>query len=73
LKNQKISRTVSTEGHGGGFSPTSRISGIIGMNGAEQLREAQKQCARDRYVGEDIPFVLRPFLLSGQLFICGVM
>jgi predicted nucleic acid-binding protein len=23
--------------------------------------------------GEDIPFVLRPFLLSGQLFICGVI
>ena len=23
--------------------------------------------------GEDIPFVLRPFLLSEQLFICGVI
>jgi len=23
--------------------------------------------------GEDIPFVLRPFLLSGELFICGVI
>jgi predicted nucleic acid-binding protein len=23
--------------------------------------------------GEDVPYVLRPFLLSGQLFVCGVI